>query len=189
MKHLLLIVLYLLSCGFSSTKQNYHTAVMSEIRKYSNKLEKEQNIELALYGLDAAGPDKVYDAKVHTIVLGYRVDKNMKFDEAKKYFYAVVDGLLDHLNKNEAIQPYFAHYPVTYEDLEFFLAFDYKDKGFLKKDDIDSIHIYMNKIRYYVVQEDGQTDKLHVDWNKPGVSMIEHEQKTRIITKNLPEKD
>jgi len=189
MKRFLFAIAYLLGCSFSAAKPDFYTSVISELRKYSSKLEKQQNIRLVLYGLVCAGPDKVYDEKVHTISLGYSVDKAMKFDEAKTYFYSVVDGLLEHLNKNEGLKPFFSHYPVTYEDLEFFLAFDYKDKGFLKKDDIDSIHIYMNKIRYYVVQQDGQTDKLHVDWNKPGVSMIEHEQKTKIITKNLPEKD
>ncbi len=189
MRSTILVVFYLLICGFASAKSDYYNDVMSEIHDYSHKLKKEQNIQLVLYGISGAGPDKVYDAKVHEISLGYRVDKNMKLDEAKKYFYAVVDGLLDHLNKNEQIKHHFSHYPVTYADLRFFLSFDYKDKGFLKKDDIASIHIYMNEILYVVVQNDGETDKLHLNQSEMGVSMAHFEQKTRIITKPLPEKD
>src|SRR5262249_6965398 len=148
-----------------------------------------QNIQLVLYGISGAGPDKVFDAKVHEISLGYRVDKNMKLEEAKKYFYALVDGLLDRLNQSEAVRPFLSHYPVTYADLHLFLAFDYKNKGFLKKDDIDSIHIAMNEILYVIVENDGETDKLHLNQNELGVSMGHFEQKTRIITKPLPEKD
>ncbi len=86
-----------------------------------------------MYGVNYAGEDKIYDGKVHLVDLGYRIDKNMKIEEAQKFFYSLVDGLLENLNRNESLKQYFHHHPLSYKDLYFRLSFDYDGKFHLKK--------------------------------------------------------
>lgn len=128
---------------------------MLVINEYTKKIKKEKNIRRSGYGLNYAGPDKIYDGKIHVINLSYRVDKNMKYDEAREYFYSIVDGLLAHINKNTQLEKYFFHYPVDYSDLEFHFTFEDDKKGLLKKDEMQSIHIVRNEIFYEISNEDG----------------------------------
>jgi hypothetical protein len=164
--------------------------VIWTIKDYSKKLEKEKNIILTMYGASCAGPDKVYDGKVHVIDVGYRIDKAMKFEEARKLFYAVADGLLKELNEKDSIRNCFYNYPVTYKDLYLRLSFDYGDEGYLKHDDISMIAILDNKIMYLIVEEDGGNVGIETREVVPDVHFVTgSSSKTRWITKKLPEPD
>ena len=74
---------------------------MEVINNYSQKIEKEKNIINRMYRLDYVGADKIYDGKIHVIALGYSIDKNIQYEEAKKHFYTVVDDLLLIINKDK----------------------------------------------------------------------------------------
>src|SRR5579872_1640327 len=141
MKILFMLFPFILySCGGVISNEPSYNNVMKEINIYSSQIKKDKGICRTWYGLDYAGPDKIYDGKIHQIDLGYRIDKAMKFDVARAYFYEVVDGLLERINKNEKLKEYFYHYPVGYEDLHFCLSFDHENKGSLKRDEIRAIH-------------------------------------------------
>lgn len=161
---------------------------MDVIDEYSKIIKEEKGIICSLHGFRWAGPDKIYDGKIHTIALGYRIDKNVKFEEARKLFYEIVDGLLEHLNKNEKIRQYFCHYPITYKDLEFFLSFDYEHKGFLKRDDVASIHIDENEITYFIVDKE-EPQKTNTSKGVSTEYFIDYFTKHRSITNKLPEKN
>ena len=152
---ILLIIFTATVCGSVPKKNHSSKEVMSVINAYSKKIKKEKRIWNSAYGLFYAGEDKIYDGKIHTIFLGYDVDENLKYEEARGYFYAVVDGLLAHINKNTQLENYFFHYPVDYRDLEIHFSFEDDKKGFLKKDEMQSIHIFRNKIYYEISSEDG----------------------------------
>jgi hypothetical protein len=192
-KHFLLFLLLIFfNVGCSMNQSDYASV---EVRKlidtYCNQLKKE-GILNTLYGLDWAGPDKVYDGKVHKVVLGYCIDKNLKYEEARKLFYRVVNGLLQELNTKEDLRECFYHYPVTYEDLHFSLSFDYTDKGHLKKDDVYRIAIFQNEIFYYIVTVDGATVELVPDKEiYPGFGTLTPtgQDTMRVIRRKLPETD
>ena len=73
-------------------------------------------------------------------------------------FYEVFDGLLAYLNDIEEIRDVFFHYPLGYQDLDVALSFDYHSKGYLKKDEIGSIHVLHNEILYKIVEEEGSVN-------------------------------
>lgn len=183
MKNILIITLLTLSFVVYASDGSYKKT-MDVIHEYSQALEKEQAIICTSYGLDYAGPDKIYDGKIHTIALGYRIDANLKLEAARKLFYLIVDGLLDHLNKNQEIRPYLFHYPVSYRDLEFHLSFDYERKNFLKINEVNSIHISDNEVTYFIVDQEGPRIIDTGDLNKNFGSFFE---KHRSITKRLPQ--
>jgi hypothetical protein len=160
---------------------------MQYIDQYSDSLKEKQGIRCSSYGLDYAGKDKVYDGKIHKVALGYRIEKNLKFVEARKLFYEAVDGLLAHLNKNEKIRDYFFHFPLTYKDLEFHFSFDYESKGYLKKDEVDSIHINENRITYFIVDKE-EPPKTTNDSETPNEIISSFFTTHRSITNKLPEK-
>ncbi|MBS0626015.1 MAG: hypothetical protein JSS32_08200 [Verrucomicrobia bacterium] len=162
---------------------------MNEIDKYSHILKKEKGIECRMYGLHYAGPDKIYDGKIHTIALGYGIAKRMKLKEARKLFYEMVDGLLTHLNEDKKIRKYFFHHPLTYNDLEFHLSFDYEDKGFLQRDDVSSIHISDNEIAYFIVAVDNFSNQLEVKETSSGTKTLSFTglDSMRVIRHKLPE--
>jgi hypothetical protein len=162
--------------------------VMVVINKYSKELKKE-GIVRRWYGLDYAGADKVYDGKIHNISLGYGIDKNLKYEEARKFFYEIVDGLLKELNENEQIRAHFYHYPLTYQDLHFALSFDYQDKVYFRKDDVEHITIQFNKIFYEIANVDGATNKLIAHETHPGMGTLSYsgEDSFRTIIRKLPE--
>jgi hypothetical protein len=163
---------------------------MSVISSYSKKVKDDNNIELRGYGLHYAGRNKVYDGKIHEINLSYSFDKNMKFEEAEKVFYYLVDGLLENLNKNKSIKNYFFNYPVSYKDLYFRLNFDYDCKHYLKRDDISMIAILENKIKYFIVEDETASGEFKSKKVTQDVHVITgHAPKTRCVTKKLPEID
>jgi hypothetical protein len=175
-----------MSSAFVSNNSSYNN-VMIEIDDYSSEIKEEKGINRAWYGLHYAGQDKIYDGKIHEISLGYRVDKAMKFEEARSYFYEVADGLLNRINNNEKIKTYFYHYPVGYEDLHFCLAFDYESKGHLKRDDVDSIHIKWNEIFYEIVEKEGPSQPI-LESQGAGLFMLKgYTGKNRSIIRKLPE--
>lgn len=151
---LITITCLIASCSMNK-EDNSYKETMSAINEFSQLIKNQKKIRNTSYGLDYAGQDKMYDGKIHVIGLGYSIDKNLKYDEARAYFYSIVDGLLDHINKNTRLAKYFFHYPVDYSDLEFHFSFDYESKGFLKREDVHSIHIARNKIFYEIVNEEG----------------------------------
>ena len=166
---------------------NDHTSCqpMNVILKYSNELRK-KNIKLNLYGF--AKHSDVNDNKIHEINLTYSIDKRMKLNEAREFFYSVIDGLIAEINKNESIRSQFHRYPVSYSDFYFILAFDYENKGFLKCGDVDMIVILENEISYYIVENDGETSDLEMEQVIPDVYTIKKvTAKTRRIVKKLPE--
>lgn len=160
---------------------------MKVINEYSSEIKKGKELTLTRYGLHYAGPDKIYDGKIHQVSLGYRIDKGMKFDEARVYFYEVVDGLLDRLNHNDEIKEYFYHHPIGYEDLHFSLSFDYENKGYLKKEEIKSIHIEFNEIFYEIVDEEGPSQPI-LESRGPGLSIMKgYTKASKCIIRKLPE--
>lgn len=170
-------------------KDNSYNEVMAVINSYLKPLKKE-GIDLRGYGLHYAGPDKIYDGKIHEIDLALSIDKPMQFEEARKLFYTVADGLLSALNKKEEIRGCLYNYPLTYKDFYLRLSFDYEQKGYLKRDDIDMIAILNNQIMYSIVEEDGQYAGVETKKVIPDVYMgTGAPLKTRWITKKLPESD
>lgn len=168
-----------------SKKENSHREVVEIIKNYSKNLEKSKGIELKLYGLDYAGPDKVYDGKIHEIGLGYSIEKRMHYKEARELFYSIVDELLEKINKDKRIQNYFYHTPVGYQDLHVGLSFDYSSKGYLKKDDVRKIYIFENRISYLIIEKE---DDRPADRYRRADFEIEHMiSTTRAIDRDLPE--
>ena len=169
--------------------------VIWTIKRHSKKLKKEKGISLALYGTSCAGPDKVYDGKVHRIDVMYRIDKKLKYEEARVLFYSVVDDFLAELNTNEKIRDCFYHYPVTYKDLYFILSFDYEDKGYLSRDDVSMISIYENEIMYFFAKEDGAHSGLQLNPVVPdnskitGMTQTTGWSDTKCFRRQLPEED
>lgn len=169
---------------------NSYIEVMSIIKEYSSIMREKDNIELRGYGLHYAGKDKVYDGKIHEINLSYSINKKNKFEDARKLFYSLVDGLLEKLNKNESVKRYFYHYPVSYQDLYFRLNFDYDRKASLNQGDISMIAILENEIMYFIVEEDGGNAEMETREIVPDVYISSGlSLKTRCITKKLPEED
>lgn len=166
-------------------KENSNKEVVGIIKNYSKQLEEKSKIELTSYGLSYAGSDKVYDGKIHEIEVGYRIDKRMKYNEARDLFYLIVDGLLDEINRDKRIQHYFYHTPVGYQDLWFSLSFDYSGKGYLKKDDVMKIYIFENRISYLIVEKE---DDRPANRYRRADFEIEHMlSTTRAIDRDLPE--
>ncbi len=165
-----------------------HDEVMFVINQYLTPLEEEKGIELRGYGLHYAGPDKVYDGKIHEINLGLSISKKMKYEEARTLFYSVVDGLLQSINKNESIRNHFYNHPVTYQDLYFRLSFDYEAAGYLDIGDISMIAILENKIKYFIVEEKRGNVAIGTRKTVPHVYIgTGFPPKTRCVTKKLPE--
>ena len=173
--------------SMSKTKDSY-SEVMDVINVYSDRVKKERNIRLSSYGISYVGRNKPYDGKIYTISLGYQIDANMEYDEARSYFYGLVDGFLLSINQEERLGEYFHHFPIGYEDLWFCLSLDYSSKGFLKKGEIDAIHIMDNEIYYSIVEVEGKLLQPHRTEIAPGA----YRQKglignCRCIRKSLPE--
>jgi hypothetical protein len=168
-------------------KDNSYKETMSVIDKYSKSIKKEKGIRNTLYGLDYAGQDKIYDGKIHVICLGYGIDKNLKYGEAREYFYSIVDGLLDHINKNTQLEKYFFHYPVDYSDLEFHFSFEDDRKGLLKRDEMHSIHIVRNEIFYEIINEEGPNE-IKKDQISPDIYIMKGIlERNRSIIRTVPE--
>jgi len=168
-----------------SKRENSYREVVELIKSYSRNLEKAKGIELKRYGLSYAGPDKIYDGKIHEINLGYSIEKRMDYKEARNLFYSIVDGLLQEINNNKRIRQYFYHTPVGYQDLHFGLSFDYSSKGYLKKDDVRKIYIFENRISYLIVEKE---DDRPADRYRRADFEIEHMlSTTRAIDRDLPE--
>ena len=164
--------------------------IMAVIDEYSKEIESKKNIERRSYGFHATGPDKIYNGKIHAIDLGYSIDKNLKYDEARKLFYEVADGLIDAINSHKEIGEYFYHYPIGYEDLDISLSFDYENKGHLKKDDIDSIYISDNEICYFIIDKEDAPNEIQKQQVSPEIYILKgFGSKTHAIRKQLPETD
>jgi hypothetical protein len=184
----LLVVLLGLFSFFGNTEKGSYEQVMSTINKYSKSIKKNEKIVLRGYGLHYAGEDKKYDGKIHVIDLSYSIDERLQYEEARKFFYSTVDGLLTELNSDPKIKTHFAHYPVGYEDLHFSVSFDYESKGILNRDDVDMISIFENKIYYFIMEKDGEVSKPKMDKVIPDVYFYNgDEMKTRSIVRKLPE--
>ncbi|OGN64836.1 MAG: hypothetical protein A3E80_02180 [Chlamydiae bacterium RIFCSPHIGHO2_12_FULL_49_9] len=183
---LLFIFFGILSLSAMSRSDSSYEAVMKVIDQYSAELKREKKIRNTAYGLHYAGPDKVYDGKIHEVDLGYCIDKSMNYDEARVYFYELVDGLLTRINQNEKLKDYFYRFPIGYEDLRFDLSLDYESKGYLKKDEVRSIHIYNNQIFYFLIEKEGfKVPKGDSQIPRAIETIMEN---TRCIKKPLPEK-
>ncbi|MES2272908.1 MAG: hypothetical protein V4487_01805 [Chlamydiota bacterium] len=191
------LIFFLIAVFFSANtshavqkKASDSNEVIWTIKDYSKKLKKETGIQLTMYGVTCAGDDKIYDGKVHLVDVGYCIDKNMKYDEARKLFYSIVDGLLVAINEKDCIRDCFFHYPVGYEDLYFRLNFDYHVLGHLKRDEVSMIGILENEIKYFIVEEDGEKATLETKQIIPDVYIgTGLSPKIRCITKKLPEMD
>lgn len=179
MKFFLLICACFIGNCAMAERDNSYQETLAVINKYSKTLKNEKKIRNSSYGLHYAGPDKIYDGKIHTIDLGYRLDKNLKYNEARTYFYSIVDGLLNHINKNTQLAKYFFHYPVDYSDLEFHFSFEDDKKGELKRDEVQSIHIVRNEIFYEIVEQEGSPNKVEHTQVGPDVYYM-----TGLLTKN-----
>jgi hypothetical protein len=188
----LLVLFFILNFNrcFSMAKPTPREEAMNVFHNYSKILEKEGIIN-RWYGVDCAGPDKIYDGKIHEISLGYSIDKNFKYQEARRFFYRIVDNFLLEINSHEHIRDQFFHYPVTYEDLHFALAFDYKSKGHLHKDDVDMISIQENEIFYRIANIEQATDKWVFHGTYPGMGTVSHtgRDSMRSFIRKLPESE
>ena len=174
--------------GMEKDSDTSYRDVMSVIQKYSKSIKSENGILLRGYGLNYAGQDKVYDGKIHVIDLSYSIDANIQYKDARQMFYSMVDGLLDRINKDESLKQYFFHSPVGYQDLWVSLSFDYESKGFLKRDDLDAIHIAENKIYYFIAEKDGVARELKQRRVVPDVYILTDVlSNTRSIVRKLPE--
>jgi len=187
MRNLSIILFF---CVISACSSNPNYDVMDVIFKYSNDLKKD-GIILRSYGLDHAGQDKIYDGKIHEVSLGYSIDKNLQYSEARKLFYHLVDGLLAEINRNQRFRDIFFHFPITYADLELTLSFDYESKGHLNRDDVDQIGIYLNKIYYFISKVDGLKNEIVAKEMVPGMGTLSFTglDSTRSIVHSLPEKE
>ncbi len=136
-------------------KDDSYKKTMLVINEYSKLMEMEKGIRNTLYGLDYAGLDKIYDGKIHVIALGYSINKKMEYEEGRKYFYLVVDKLIEQINKNTNLEKYFFHYPIDYRDLEFHLSFEEDKNEIPMRGKLDSIHIVRNEIFYEIVDQEG----------------------------------
>ncbi|HSX37495.1 MAG TPA: hypothetical protein VLE95_01555 [Chlamydiales bacterium] len=175
---------------FAMSKQvNSRQQVMHTINQYSKEIENRDGIRLRCHGLSYAGPDKIYDGKIHVIDLSYSVDKNLKYQDAEKIFYHLVDELLETINKNEQIRGHFYHKPVSYKDLYFRLDFDYENKGHLKRDDVKQMAILDNTLICIIANQDKATNELVAEEKSPGFGhlIFTGEDSMRTIMKNLPE--
>jgi hypothetical protein len=173
------------STGFSEFKKT--DKVMSVIERYSKKIKKEKNIERRSYGFGVTNEDKVYDGKIHSIDLAYSIDKNLQYDEARKLFYEVVDGLIQAINAHPEISDEFYHYPIGYQDLEVSLSFDYESKGHLKKDDVSAIYIWYHEEMCFIVEKEGK-EEVEKKWITPNIYTTEGlGSTTRCIIKKLSE--
>ncbi len=171
-----------------------HLKNRSSVRKiiddYSKEIEVTKNIERRSHGFLSTGPDKVFDGKIHAIVLAYSIDKNFKYEEARKWFYEMADGLIHAINSHEEIGEYFYHYPIGYQDLEVGLAFDYERKGHLKKDEVKTVYMRDNAIAYLIIDREEPSKKMQREWMSPDISIIKSfGDNTRMIRKTLPEVD
>ncbi len=148
---------------------------------------KTKGIRNSSYGLFYAGDDKVYDGKIHVVALGYRTDKHMGYEEARKYFYSIADGLLEQINKNTQLKDYFFHYPVDYSDLQLNFSFEDKNQGSLKRDEVESIHLTRNKILYEIVNEEESND-IQYDQVSPEIYVLQNGlEKNRSIIRTIAE--
>ncbi len=181
-------LLFLNICCGMQKERSPNNQLTSLIKEHSKVLKKEKNITLRIHGVSCAGKDKIYDGKIHRLDIGYSLDKNLKFDEAKTVFYSVVNDILALINSKQEIRGLFYNQPVTYKDFYFCLSFDYEDKGFLKKDDVSLIAIFENEIMCFIVEEDGANAGLEMKEITPDVSFITGlSPKTHCITEQLPE--
>lgn len=171
----------------SCKQNNSYNITMNVIHDYSHSLKQEQGIVCSSYGLDYSGKDKVYDGKIHTIALGYRLNKNLKLQAARKLCYEVVDGLLERLNENKKLRDYFFHFPLTYKDLEFHFTFKDENKGSLKLNEVVSIHIDDNEITYFIVDTE-EPPKTTNGSETPNEIFSSFFSTHRSITNKLPEK-
>lgn len=179
---------FLTSCSLSDGKDYSYNDVMNVIYEYNKKISKEKSVELDSYGLYYAGADKIYDGKIHIIDLGYSVDQRMQYEEARKWFYELVDGLLENINNTEYLRRYFYRYPVGYEDLIFRLSFYSDDKNFLKKGDVLQVNIFNNKVSFHVLEEDGALEEKHRPVSSEVFILEGFFPKTRNITEDPPVK-
>jgi hypothetical protein len=188
-KKILTTFLFVISGVSMHCKESTKTdkIIMSIINEYSKKIEKERNIERRIYGFVVTNEDNVYDGKIHAIDLGYSLDKNLQFDEATQLFFEMADGLIAAINRHPEIGGEFYHYPISYQDLKVGLAFDYENKGHLKKDDVNSIYIWEKELMYFIVDKEGAPE-VKKKWMAPGVYKTESlGSTTHCIRKPLPE--
>lgn len=184
------LLIFCVSFKANGSANESRKKTMRVINKYSDEIKKKFLIERTSYGLDYAGPDKMYDGKIHVVALGYSIDKSVNFEEGRKLFYQLVDGLIETINKEESIKDFFFHHPITYEDLEITLGFNYGSKRDLKSGDLDMICIYDNEIFYQVVEKDGKANELTYDPMGSGLYRVGGMlSNLRCIRKCLPEKD
>lgn len=184
----LLFIFYLNTCLPMNNTKPFRKEVMKVIDEYSETLKKEGFLRV-WHGLDCAGADKIYDGKIHEISLCYFVDLNLKYKEARQLFYQKADELIEKINSNEKIGKYFYHFPISYEDLDFTLVFDYESTGRLKKDDVDQIRMQSNEIFYSIANVDEATNKLVATQTYPGMGMLNHSNPKafRSFFRDLPE--
>jgi hypothetical protein len=168
-----------------SKRDNACRATVQIIKDYSKKLEKKEGIELTSYGLNYTGPEREYEGKINEIEVGYKIEKNMKYKEARSLFYSIVDGLLDEINSSCQNKTHLYHNPLGYQDLWVSLSFDRSGTGRLKKDDVSMIYIYENRISYLIVDKE---DERPADRYRRADLEIEHMlSSTRCIKRELPE--
>jgi hypothetical protein len=182
--------IWCLSSGCSMTNDPAeYTKEMKVINGFAKKIKQQKNVEMRLYGFRCTGPDKVYDGKIHAINLGYSIDKNLKYKEARQFFYELADSLIEEVNSHTELSDLFYHYPISYEDLIISLSFDYDKKSHLKKDDVDSIFIFDNQIYYHIVENEKPKQMIKKEIT-PEIYILERfETNTRCIVHNLPETD
>jgi hypothetical protein len=156
------------------------------IDEYSAELKKEKKICRRLYGMEWAGPDKIYNGKIHKIVLGFSIDANYQREEAKQIFFGLVDELINKINQNLELKDNFQRFPIEYQDFYFHLSFDYEDKGHLKKGDVDSISIFENKLLIHEVENE-KKPQMKTEEVSPEIFILKgFESNTKCIREPLP---
>src|SRR5260370_2106337 len=103
MKFIWILFLLLNTASCRTTTGNFHKDSMAAVLEYCDIIKSACGITCRMEGL-RCDRDKNGDGKVSVIVLGFDTAKKMKYEEARTYFYEMVDGLLAHLNKNEKIR-------------------------------------------------------------------------------------
>lgn len=183
---LLLVLPQIGSCSVPK-KDNSYDDTMRVIDQYSKLIKREESIRRSSYGLFYEREDKTSDSKIHVIALGYDIEKNFKYEEARKYFYSIVDGLIECINRNTQLGKYFLHYPIDYSDLEIDFAFWEHTEHHLKRDDLHSIHIGCNKIYYEIVEEEVGSE-IEADQISPDIYIVKGMlERNRSIIRSISE--
>lgn len=155
MKIILIITLcsmgiFLASC---SEKCPAGDAGYAVIRSYAKESKKNE-----LWHCTSIGGGFDYD-RIRTLATSFEIDDpKVNIDGARVLFVNALEEFLTTINKDPQARPFLAHYPFTYNDIEFGLSFPYNTPLFTSKVNIAYVSIIYGKIYYR--SYDKETERL-----------------------------